>query len=504
MTKRLFWVTAALSVLLTALCICLLLGGIRQSGTLTGESRPPAQTAGTEALRSSEAPAEASAPPRTEPAPASSGGESTAPAPSGPETASPETEATERPPAETVSATAEPTEAEPEETESMEPENTAAEPIETEPEALPDETEPAETEPVQTEPAGPEDPVRTRALELLAGMTEHEKLCQLMIVSPDTITGVSPTRRAGDVSKAALERYPVGGFSFSQNNLTGRQQVISMLEGFDSFCKIPLFFCLDEEGGTVWRVMKNPDLGTTRVGSMYDYRAEGPETAYANAKTIGGDIAALGFNVDFAPVADVWTNPDNTVIGKRAYSDSFAQAAELIPAAVRGFHDGGVACTLKHFPGHGDTAVDSHKGLPTVERSAEELREGELLPFRAGLEAGADLVMVGHLLVPDLDPDYPATLSPAIVNGLLRGELGFSGVVITDSLGMGALDAYGEGRKCVLALQAGCDILLGVQNVPGALEALREALDAGELTWARIDESVLRILELKLRRGILS
>ncbi len=377
------------------------------------------------------------------------------------------------------------------------PETEATLPAPTQTEATVPSTEETEA------PTEPDSPELARAKEILSGMTLYEKLCQLFIVNPDTITGVSPTQVAGDTSRAALERYPVGGFSFSQENIVSREQTINMLSGFQEMSKIPMFFCLDEEGGTVWRVMGNPKMGTTRIGNMYDYRTEGGQTAYRNAEIIAGEVSALGFNVDFAPVADVWSNPENTVIGRRAYSDSFTQAAELVPQAVRGFHAGGVACTLKHFPGHGCTVQDSHKGLAIVERTEQELWEGELLPFIAGIDAGADMVMIGHLQVNALDPDNPATFSYAIVTGLLRNELGFDGVVITDALGMGALGNYGEGERCKRALLAGCDLLLGVTEPEQTINVLMQAVDSGELTVERIDESVLRILVLKISRGII-
>lgn len=378
---------------------------------------------------------------------------------------------------------------------------------------LPAPTQQAWTEPVQTQAptelttqapeTEPADPAAAQAEQLLEGMSLYDKLCQLMIVSPDTLTGISPTREADEGARAALEKYPVCGFSFSQGNLRNREQTVQMLSGFQEMSKLPLFFALDEEGGTVWRVMGNEAMGTTRLDSMYSYKDLGTETAFDNAKTIAKDIAALGFNLDFAPVADVWSNPENTVIGTRAYSDDFSQAALLVNAAVAGFRDGGVACTVKHFPGHGCTLQDSHKKLAVVDRTAQQLREAELLPFRAGIEAGADLVMVGHLLVKDLDPEVPATFSHAIVTGLLREELGFDGVVITDSLGMGALSDYPEAERCRRALDAGCDILLGITEPEKTLNALMQDIEDGTLTEARINESVLRILRLKVERGLI-
>ena len=236
---------------------------------------------------------------------------------------------------------------------------------------------------------------------------------------------------------------------------------------------------------------------------MYNYKDDGPDTAYRNAVTIAGDMAFYGFNTDFAPVADVWSNKQNTVIGKRAYSDDFSQAAELVAAAVRGFHAGGVACTLKHFPGHGDTSEDSHLGSAYVYKTEEQLMEQELLPFMSGIEAGADLVMIGHLTATAID-DKPATISRRIVTGLLRDKLGFDGVVITDGMEMEAItEHYTAAEAAVLAIEAGDDIILGPPSLQEASNGIMQALNTGELTTDRIDESVLRILKLKLQYGII-
>ena len=338
-------------------------------------------------------------------------------------------------------------------------------------------------------------PTPSRAEEILAGMTLTEKLCQLMIVRPEDLTGVSPVTAAGETTRAALEAYPVGGFIYSLDNLVTREQTLAMIDGAQSYSEIPLFISADEEGGNVGRLMYK--LGTTWVGPMYSYKDAGTETAYNNALTIGSDMAALHFNLDFAPVADVWTNPANTVIGDRAYSDDFDEAAKLIPAAVEGFHDAGVICSVKHFPGHGDTTTDTHSGAAVVSKSVDELMAGELKPFIAGMEAGADMVMVGHITVTAIDPEHPASLSEAVVTGLLRGELGWDGVVVTDGLDMGALAQYDMRERCLLALEAGADILLGVSDIPGVVSYLGEAVELGWLSEERIDESVLRVLSLK-------
>ena len=343
------------------------------------------------------------------------------------------------------------------------------------------------------------DPVLTRAEELLAGMSLREKLCQLMIVRPEVLTGESPVTAAGETTRLALEQYPVGGLIYSVDNLVTQEQTREMIENTQSYSKIPLIISADEEGGNVGRLMYK--LGTTFIHSMYSYKDMGEDTAYQNALTIGTDMVSCLFNTDFAPVADVWTNPANTVIGDRAYSDEFGQASELVAAAVRGFTESGVICCVKHFPGHGDTSTDTHEGAAVVDKSLEELRAGEFLPFEAGIEAGVDMVMVGHITVTAVD-DEPATISHEVITGLLREELGWDGVVVTDSLDMGALAGYEIGEVCVKYLKAGGDIMLGIPDLAAALTALETAVTEGRLTEQRIDESALRVLMLKLSHGI--
>ena len=349
------------------------------------------------------------------------------------------------------------------------------------------------------EPTPTPDPVLTRAEELLAGMSLREKLCQLMIVRPEVLTGESPVTAAGETTRLALEQYPVGGLIYSVDNLVTQEQTREMIENTQSYSKIPLIISADEEGGNVGRLMYK--LGTTFIHSMYSYKDMGEDTAYQNALTIGTDMVSCLFNTDFAPVADVWTNPANTVIGDRAYSDEFGQASELVAAAVRGFTESGVICCVKHFPGHGDTSTDTHEGAAVVDKSLEELRGGEFLPFEAGIEAGVDMVMVGHITVTAVD-DEPATISHEVITGLLREELGWDGVVVTDSLDMGALAGYEIGEVCVKYLKAGGDIMLGIPNLAAALTALETAVTEGRLTEQRIDESALRVLMLKLSHGI--
>lgn len=341
---------------------------------------------------------------------------------------------------------------------------------------------------------------------LIEDMTLHDKICQLFIVTPEELTDSdSAVTAAGDVTKAQLKEYPVGGVIYFSDNLVSQEQTKTMISRIQSFANdqigIPLFISVDEEGGTVARAADN--LGTTKFKDMYTYRKDGADTAKSNAKIIASDLSALGFNLDFAPVADTWSNEENTVIGKRAYSDDYSEAAELVAAAVKGFHSGGVACVLKHFPGHGDTAEDSHEGSAYVNKPLDQLKSEDLIPFVAGIKAGADMVMVGHITVSNID-SQPATLSSEIIQDLLREDMRYRGIVITDALNMGAVaNSYTQSELALKAFQAGNDILLCTGDLAGAVETMENAVETGALTEDRIDESLKRILQLKIDKGLL-
>jgi beta-N-acetylhexosaminidase len=363
--------------------------------------------------------------------------------------------------------------------------------------------DPAELLPAETDAQdqlSPDAEQWNRVQEIMSTMTLHEKVCQMFFVNPEQLTGVGQVVSSGQTTRDAIAAYPVGGIMYSKPNLQSGDQVRSMIAGIQSYSRYGLFIAADEEGGIVNRLMST--LDTTWIDSMYNYKDQGTDRAYENARTIAADMAAYGFNLDFAPVADVWSNPENTVIGKRAYSDNYEQAAELVGTAADGFHAGGVLCTLKHFPGHGDTAEDSHYSSAYVKKSLEELEKEEFLPFESGISHGADFVMVGHLIVPDVD-EAPATLSKTFIEDILRGELGFQGIVITDALQMSALAGnYSSEEIAVRAVQAGNDMLLEPADFKTSVQALEQAVVSGTITEERIDQSVARILSCKLKAGI--
>jgi len=360
---------------------------------------------------------------------------------------------------------------------------------------------PAET-PAPTPAPTPEPPptVEERLAAQVAELSLGDLAAGMFLVYPEQLTGGAPVLYADAGLLEGFAKYPVAGVLLSYDHLESPEQTRALTAGLQAFGG-GLFIAIDEEGGVVNRAME--ELGTTWVDSAYTYREEGPEAAGENARIIAEDLSALGFNLNFAPVADVWSNPENTVIGERAYSDDFAGAAELVSAAVVGFHDGGVLCTLKHFPGHGDTAQDSHAGMAVTYKTLAEMREQEFLPFAAGIAAGADLVMLAHVTAPELDA-LPATLSYRITTELLRDELGFEGVIVTDAMEMGAIvNTWGSGESAVMAIEAGADLVLCPEDLDAAVEAVLSAVEEGRISRGRLEESVLRVLCLKAAEGIL-
>ena len=348
----------------------------------------------------------------------------------------------------------------------------------------------------------PDPPAQTDSVDAyIANMTLHEKVCQMIIATPASLTGERKPKSAGVLLQSALTVYPVGGLIFDGGNISSGDQLKKFLTAAQGYSQIPLFLTLDEEGGRVTRLQNT--VGTTQIGPMYDYHELGTGVAFTNAMVIAADIKSYGFNMDLAPVADVWSNPENTVIGDRAYSTDYIEASELVSAAVQGFHSQGIPCCLKHFPGHGDSSEDSHYGAVYIYKPLADIKAEECLPFASGINAGADCVMMGHLIISELGDD-PALFSKNLIRDVLRGELGFKGIVMTDSLQMKAMtDYYGVSDIAVRSVDAGCDILLMPSDVPFTVKAIEDAVSAGVITESRIDESVRRIISLKVKYGIM-
>ncbi len=337
---------------------------------------------------------------------------------------------------------------------------------------------------------------------MLNKMTLEEKVYQMMFVTPESLTGVGQVVQAGSATKVALEKYPVGGIIYFSQNIKSREQVAEMITNTQEYSDIPLFIGVDEEGGRVARIASKPQMGTTKLGPMKNVTSY--EEAYGVGQTLGKELKELSFNVDFAPVADVIIYEKNSEIGDRSFGTDPEWVAGCVGEVVKGLEENGVSSTLKHFPGHGSTKVDSHTGYSASERTLEELRQCEFLPFKKGIEAGCDFIMVSHMtLVNATSEKLPSSLSKEVITGYLKSELGFEGIVITDSLSMGAItQEYGNGEAAVMAIQAGNDMLLMPKDITVAADAVIKAVNEGRITEERIDESVRKILTIKKEKGL--
>ena len=347
----------------------------------------------------------------------------------------------------------------------------------------------------------PEDALNEMVEESVAGMTLEQKVAGLFFVTPEQLTGVGQAVQAGEGTREALAKWPVGGLVYFKQNIQSEEQLKEMLANTVSYSSFPIFLGVDEEGGSVARVADA--LGLENVGPMADIGSAGDvQAAYAANQTIGTYLSSYGFNVDFAPIADVLTNPDNTVIGDRAFSDDPQTAADMVAGAVEGLQSAGVSACLKHFPGHGDTAGDSHTGAAETDRTKEEMAAAEFLPFQSGIGAGADMVMVGHISAPNLTggEKVPASLSEEIITGILRSELGYDGIIITDAMNMAAVTDYYEADvAAIMALKAGADMILMPEDFQQAYEGVLQAVQDGTVSQERVDDSLKRIYRVKLR-----
>lgn len=342
----------------------------------------------------------------------------------------------------------------------------------------------------------------------LAQMSLREKIGQLFFLRAEsldtTIHYVSSAelpayqvQEVNDRMRSLAADYPVGGIVLFAHNIKDPAQLAAFQRDLRALPGRPLL-CIDEEGGRVARLAGNPVFGLPRYESMAALDGR-PRAAGKAGRTIGTYLARYGFDIDFAPVADVNTNPENVVIGTRAFSDKPEVAARCVAAYVKGLRKAGILGCLKHFPGHGDTHADTHFGYAVSGKSWEELAACEMVPFKAGIVAGAPLVMTAHIAVPAVTgTELPSTLSSVVLQDKLRGELDYEGVIVTDAMEMGAIARqFPVPDACVLALEAGVDVLLCVKDYQACFNAVLGAVEQGRISETRIDESVRRILRLR-------
>jgi beta-N-acetylhexosaminidase len=359
-------------------------------------------------------------------------------------------------------------------------------------------------------------PVDAWARSVLRTMNLREKVGQLFVsqLHGQSADQADPKNRQDfgvDTPAEVVRKYALGGVIYFDNsdsdNIDSPAQIAGLSNGLQraamsSNSKLPLSIGTDQESGRVTRIGAP---ATEFPGAMSLGAAGSPEAAEQAARIMGSELRAMGITQNYAPDADVNSNPANPVIGIRSFSGNPALAARMVAAQVAGYQ-GSVAATAKHFPGHGDTDTDSHVDLPVINSTKDHWEKVDAAPFRAAIEAGIDTIMSGHLKFPKIDPSgEPGTLSPAILTGLLRKELGFTGVVVTDSLRMeGVRTMHPDERIPVLALKAGADQLLMPANLDVAIKSVLAAVRGGELTEQRIDQSVLRILKVKRQHGVLA
>jgi beta-N-acetylhexosaminidase len=366
-----------------------------------------------------------------------------------------------------------------------------------------DQVEPAKNEQDQKDVKTLEDKVETKPkdpiLEQISKMSLEEKIGQMIVVG---IEGYN----LNDNTKNLIEKYKAGGFILFGENVQDTNQLLNLLNSIkEENLKnhIPLFLSIDEEGGQVTRMPKEfKRIPTNKaIGQINN-----TTFSYKLGDAIAKEIKSFGLNMNFAPVLDINSNPKNPVIGDRSFGSEVDIVSRLGIETMKGIQSANVIPVVKHFPGHGDTSVDSHKALPSVSSDLERLQSFELIPFGEAVKNGADAVMIAHILLPNIDKENPSSLSKTIITGILRDNLRFDGVVITDDMTMGAITKnYNIGEASVKSVEAGTDIVLvchGYNNAVEVINALKDAVLNGKISERRIEESVYRILRLKKKYNL--
>lgn len=330
-------------------------------------------------------------------------------------------------------------------------------------------------------------------------MPLEDKVAGLFIVTPEAITGVNTAVKAGEGTKDALEKYAVGGLIYFKNNIQSADQLKEMIDNTKTYSIHPLFIAVDEEGGNVSRLISKGLCEKVDSAAVIGQTGD-PANAYTAGTVIGSAMNSYGFNLDFAPVADI-SSVENSYMGDRTYGADAQTASPFVTAMMQGLHAQKVTACLKHFPGNGATTEDPHTGIAASDRTAEQFRAEDFAVFQAGIDAGAKMIMISHMAAPALtgSNNEPCSLSKTVVTDILRNELGYDGVIITDALNMGAISEYYPSKDAAIyALQAGCDMLLMPENFEEAYNGVLEAVHEGYISEERIDDSLRRIYRIKL------
>ena len=362
-------------------------------------------------------------------------------------------------------------------------------------------TEP-ETEPVEPQISYEEkaDAVVDAAIEV---MPLEDKVAGLFLVTPESITGVNTAIKAGDGTKSALEKYAVGGLVYSGKNIQSEEQFTEMLQNTVNWSKYPLFMAVQEEGGADSVVGKSA-IQTEEVLSASEVAASGDTAqAYAAGTTVGGYLSRLGLNVDLAPVSDV-AREDGRDFGSRIYGSDAATVAGYAVQMVNGLQDAGVSACMKHFPGLTSTTEDPAKEMAVTQKTADDFRANEFQVYQQGIAAGVDMIMVSQIAAPQITGDNtPCALSAAVVTDLLRKELQYDGIILSDAMDQAAItEYYSADEAAVMALRAGCDMIYMPENFEKAYQGVLDAVQNGTIAEERIDDALRRIYRVKLRDTI--
>lgn len=355
-------------------------------------------------------------------------------------------------------------------------------------------------------PVIPDDEIEAQ----LKNMTLKEKIGQMFYVRLESLDTTIHWKTYADLQENPMHdlnktirdvnaKYPIGGLILYAWNIKDKPQLAKLISDIRALNGKPLL-CIDEEGGRIARIAKNENFDVEVIGPMADIGKTGdPKNAYHAGNVIGTYLTKYGFDIDFAPVADVNTNPDNIIIGDRAFSDKPEVAAPMVVSYLQGLKDAGVTGCVKHFPGHGDTKTDTHFGYASTQKTWAEMLQCEMVTFKAGIDWGCQLIMTAHIGTPNVTgSDVPATMSSVILQDKLRGELGYQNIIITDGMEMGAITTqYTSEEAAVNSIKAGVDIVLGPKNFVPAFEAVLKAVEKGTITEERINQSVRRILKMK-------
>ena len=340
------------------------------------------------------------------------------------------------------------------------------------------------------------DIIEKKVEETLESMTLDEKIGQMMIIFYR-----SPSM--DDTLKKAIQDVKPGGFILFSENMSSYDGTLNLIKEIKSLSSIPMFMSIDEEGGRVQRLLSVKGVDVTNVPNMYDVGEKNDlDLTYSVGKLLAEELRVFGINMDFAPDIDVFSDPNNTVIGKRSFGSDKELVAKHGVSLAKGLEDNGVIAVYKHFPGHGNTSVDSHYSLPVLDLTKEELENVDVYPFKEAIKNNASVIMIGHLAVPGLTGNnIPASLSKEMITNYLKNELGYKGLVVTDALNMGALTNYYSAEEiCGKAVEAGVDILLMPTSSRTCLKSVQDAVNNGTITEEQINESVRKILKLKYEK----